>query len=297
MKLHMHFAPLLLLAACASHEPPHTTSDVKDTQVTMPVQSTTIDCVGVVTSADVQAIAVQTSSARVTKLLVNDGDPVHKGDLIAHLDTTQLGIQLAQAEGERDAARGEEGRAYVQAAEAEREARQEQRMANVGVSSLSEEMKARSQAAADGASGAGAAGRRRTAEAKIKEIQEEIAQADLKAPMDGIVAGIKFHEGEDPQKGMTFARVFNPQKLVVKFALPRLKHDAVRLGDHVELAYENDRRISATVSQIIDGHDVAIDFLTVVAILDKTAPRSDDLQVGVRGVVHLADKANEGVLR
>ena len=242
-----------------------------------------------ITSAESKAIAPLSDGA-VMEVKVKDGDFVRAGDLIAQIDTADLKDQLAKTQGDRARAAGDAGRAYAEAANAERKAALMRRMAAAGVSSESEYRDAVATASGAGAGGSSAAGAMKAAEAQIKETERLIAAADLRAPMDGIVSSIKFHSGEVPHKGSVLARVFDPAKLQAKFALPRGKVDLVKKGDHIELVYEGDRRVGATVSDIIDTHDVAIDFLTVVAELDKNAPRGADLQVGVRGVVHIADK-------
>jgi multidrug efflux pump subunit AcrA (membrane-fusion protein) len=99
--------------------------------------SHTVDCVGVITSAESQAISPLSDGA-VMKVLVKDGDFVRAGDLIAQLDTADLKDQLAKVEGDRARAAGDAGRAYAEAANAERKASLMRRMAAAGVSSESE---------------------------------------------------------------------------------------------------------------------------------------------------------------
>jgi RND family efflux transporter MFP subunit len=295
MKLHTLSAtllPLLLVAACGSHEPPRTTSDIftmKTTPVNQAEEAREIDVVATITSSESQAIAAQ-SDGSVKKLLIHDGDFVRKDQLLAQLDTQVLQAQLARAEADRARAAGAAGRAYAEAANAERKAEIARRMAAVGVSSKADYDDAMAQASGAGAGGAAAAAEEKSAEAQIKETKRLIDAAYLKAPMDGIIANVKFHEGEVPHTGMTIARVFDPTKLQVKFALPRVRRDLVKIGDHVNMTYGTDHKVSATVSEVVDTHDPAIDLLVVIAELDRTSTRPDDLQVGVRGLVHLADK-------
>jgi RND family efflux transporter MFP subunit len=288
MKLHMRFAMPLLLAACASHEPPPTSEPAKTTQVTTMPESHTIDCVAVITSSESEAIAAKSDGAVMT-VKVHDGQFVRKDELIAQIDTQELRNTLEKAQGERARAAGDAGRAGAEASNAARKAALARRMANAGVSSQADYQNAMAEAASAGAGGAGAVGAMRSAEATIKEQEILIAAADLKSPMDGIISNIKFHEGEVPHKGVTIARVFNPAKLQVRFLLPRAKRAVVKEHDHIEIDYGTDRKVGASVSEVRDTHDVAIDFLTVIAELDN-APRAEDLQVGVRGLVHLADK-------
>jgi RND family efflux transporter MFP subunit len=249
------------------------------------------DVVGVITSEDSLAVSVQSEGA-VMELKVHDGLFVRKGELIARLNTEVLQSQLAKATGDKERAAGDAARAGAEAANAERKARMAVRLASVGVGSPADVQNARLEAESAGGGGAGAVGAMKAAESQIKETERLIKAADLTAPMDGIVSAIKFHEGEVPHAGQALARVFNPNKLQIKFQLPRGKHSAVKLGDHVELTYgeHGDHKVGAIVNEVTDPADVAIDFYIVTANVDKTQARPDDLQVGVRGTVHLADK-------
>jgi multidrug efflux pump subunit AcrA (membrane-fusion protein) len=251
-------------------------------------ESHVTDCVAVITSAKSEAIAAASDGA-VMKLMAHDGDHVVKDQSIAQLDTSELQAQLDKAEGDKARASGEAGRAYAEAMNAERKAALTRRMAAAGVSSPSEVADAESTARGAGAGGGAAAGAEHAAESQIREDKRLIAAADLKAPIDGILANIKFHEGEVPHRGQTIARVFDPNQLQIKFALPRNRGDAIKPGDHVDMFYGTDHKVGATVDTLLDNHDVAIDFYTVVANLDKNT-RPEDLQVGVRGVIHIADK-------
>ncbi|HEY3804183.1 MAG TPA: biotin/lipoyl-binding protein [Kofleriaceae bacterium] len=249
------------------------------------------EAVGVITSEESLAVPVLSDGA-VVQLKAHDDDIVHKGDVIAQLDTQQLQTQLAKAMGDKERAAGEAGRAGAEAANAERKARLASRLLAAGVGSPADVKGAELDAEGAGAGGGAAIGAEKAAEAQIKDTLRLMAAATLRAPMDGIVSAIKFHEGEVPHTGQTLARVFNPNKLQVKFALPRNKRNAVKEGDHIELIYGVDHKVAATINKngIVNNNDVAIDFYTVIADLDKNQAHPDDLQVGVRGTVHIADK-------
>jgi multidrug efflux pump subunit AcrA (membrane-fusion protein) len=293
MKLHTLCATLLLLLAeaCASHTPPPSADKTPTPVVTMQ-ESHGIDCVAVITSSESKAISVL-ADGPVLEVKKHDGEPVKAGDVVARLDTSALQARLAKAKGDRARAAGEAGRAYAEAANAERKAALARRMEGLGVESRSARADADAAAAGAGASGGAAAGAEAAADSEIKETQRLIAGSVLTAPMDGVVANVKFHEGEVPHTGQTLARVFDPTKLEIKFALPRDKSNNVKLTDHIDLVYRgsdhNEHKVGASVREIVDTHDVAIDFLIVVADLDKDI-HPEQLPVGVRGTVHIADK-------
>jgi len=245
--------------------------------------------VAVVSSRDSQVIHVDSEGA-VVKLFVHDGQYVHKGDLIAQLDVSVLRANLEKAKGQLSHAKGEAGRAYAIELQAQRKAKLAARLMRSGVDSPEELAAAQTDARSNGAEAGAAEGDIEAATAAIKEDERLIDAANVKSPMDGIISTIKLHEGEVAHQGMTLARVFDPTDLQVRFLLPRNQQAVVGSGSHVEFDYEGGRKLSAVVSQVIDGHDPAIDFLQVVAELDQIANRPADVQVGIRGYVRTADK-------
>jgi multidrug resistance efflux pump len=252
-------------------------------------ESHDLTCVAVVSSRNTEVIHTEADGA-IMKLDVHDDEYVHKGDRIAELDVSELRAKLNQAKGQRARAEGEAGRAAAQRSQAQRKARLEARLMRSGVSSPESFHAAESDVASTGAEEGAAGGDIEAADANITEYERLIAAADIQAPMDGIVSGIKLHDGEMAHKGVTLARVFDPTDLQVKMMLPRAHRDAIKIGDHVELVYNGEHKLAATVAQVIDGHDPAIDFLTVIAEIDKTSTRPDDIHVGISGHVRIADK-------
>ena len=84
--------------------------------------------------------------------------------------------------------------------------------------------------------------------------------------------------------------MFQTDHLLVKFAVPRISQSSVKPGDHVQLEYNGDQKLAATVTDIIDDHNPAIDILRVVAEIDPNIPHPDDIHVGIYGHVRIADK-------
>jgi multidrug efflux pump subunit AcrA (membrane-fusion protein) len=295
MKLPTLFA--LLLAACGSHETPPSAASTPSTAgwiVTLPklVVHTSnvklIDCTAVVTSRTSHVITAE-SDGTVMTLQAHTDEYVHQGAAIAQLDVSALRAEQAEAEGQMINAQGQASRAGAQYAAAARKAKIEGRLARVGASSMETVNAARSEAAAAGGEGAGAAGTIQQAKVKIAETKRLIEAANIKAPMDGTIAVIKVHIGDMARKGSQIARVFDPQDPIVKFALPRASHEAVRVGDVVQMSV-GEHSINVTVKSITDDHDPSIDFFTVVAELDKDSPRPADIKVGASGHVRIADK-------
>jgi multidrug resistance efflux pump len=249
-----------------------------------------IDCTAVVTSRTSHVITAE-SDGTVMALQAHTDGFVRQGDAIAQLDVSALRAEQAEAEGQMINAQGQASRAGAQYAAAAHKAKIEGRLARVGASSKETVNAAWSEAAAAGGEGAGAAGTIQTSKVKIAEAKRLIEAANIKAPMDGIIAVIKVHIGDMARKGGQIARVFDPNDPIVKFALPRTSHDTVHVGDVVQMNV-GEHSINVTVSSITDDHDPSIDFFTVVAELDKTniSSRPADIKVGASGHVRIADK-------
>jgi HlyD family secretion protein len=290
MKLPMLCAALLL-AACGSHEPPPSGPDPATAikrEAAPAAAVRPLELVAIVSSRVSRVISAESDGA-VMKLYVDRDQYVHAGDLVAQLSVEELRSKLAQAQAQKAHARGEAGRAYALASQARRKARLEQRLVRTGASSPEALHAAQSEYSAAGADGSAAAGSIHEAEATIAEVNRLIASANIKSPIDGVVQIVKVKLGEVAHKGATIARVFDPTDLLVKFALPRDKRDRVRIGQRVDLIYGDDQHVAVTVTDIVDDHDPAIDFLQVIAELDRTT-KPADIHVGVSGHVRLADK-------
>jgi HlyD family secretion protein len=245
-------------------------------------------CTAIVSSRISQAISAESDGA-VMALSVGVDQYVHAGDPIAQLDVAELRAQLDKAGAQRDRARGQAGHAYALASQAQRKAHLESRLVRTGASSPEALHSAQSELSAAGADGAAAGGDIRAAESTITETKRLIEAANIKSPIDGIVSVVKIRKGEVAHKGATIAKVFDPTDLIVKFVLPKTKRSLVKEGQRVVMSYGTDKKVPVTVKEVLDDHDVAIDFLQVVAELDKTA-RPDDIHVGVFGQVRLEDK-------
>jgi HlyD family secretion protein len=187
------------------------------------------------------------ASGRIEQLLVKEGDPVTKGELLARLDTTRLQLQLAQAEGLAQAQRsqlaklkaGSRPEEIAQAAALRDEARVAVQDAQK-VYERQQDLVARhfvSQQQADSAKYALDAAQKRLAAAEeahrlavLGPRREDIAAAEANlAAQDAAVAGLRHDiaEGElkAPSDGVVESRILepgdmaSPQKPVLTLAL------------------------------------------------------------------------------
>jgi len=279
-------ALLLLAAACAQHATAPNESD--PTEAEHPAASAAaprpFDLVAVVTSHQAKVVSSEVEG-RVEKLYVHNGQLVRAGDPIAQLDASDLQSKLDQVKAERASAQAEASRAYVTATNARRKALNEQRLMRLGASAPEAYRSAQAEASASAAEGGIAEGKIHEAAASIAELEKQIAEANVVAPIDGQVSMVKAKEGEVARKGTPIARVFDPHDLVIKFAVP---HDAlplVKVGQDVQVAIGT-HVLVARVRASLSEYDPTLGFTPFEATFDasKLPP---DVQVGDAGHVHL----------
>lgn len=244
------------------------------------------DFVGVVTSRNSKVITAD-FEGRIERLDLHNGTHVKAGQIVARLDDSELQTKLAAAKAQRSSAQAQAARAGAVAANAARKAHLEQRLMRTGASSPEAVRNALAEAHAAGADGGVAAGQIREAAATIDELTALIAAADVKAPIDGVVSVVKVKEGEVAHKGTAIARVFDPDALVIRFAVPRAQLATVKVGTPIQLVTEEGRTVPATVQRPDDDLDPTIDFTVFEASIDPTY-RIDEIRVGDNGHVRIA---------
>jgi RND family efflux transporter MFP subunit len=245
--------------------------------------------VGVVTSRNSKVITAD-FEGRIERLDLRNGSPVKAGQIVARLDDQELQSKLAAAKAQKSSAQAQAARAGAVAANAARKAHLEQRLMRTGASSPEAVRNAIAEQRAAGADGGVAAGQIREAAANIDELTALIAAADVKAPIDGIVSVVKVKEGEVAHKGTAIARVFDPNALIIRFAVPRPQAAALKVGTAVQLTTDEGRTVPATVQRPDDDVDPAIDFTVFEATIDPNY-RIDGIRVGDNGHVRIAGVA------
>jgi RND family efflux transporter MFP subunit len=119
------------------------------------------------------SIGAETSGSRIESVLVDQGDRVAKGQVLARLDTAVLQAQLRRAAGTAQ-------EAASAAASAAADFKRADGIRGTGAISL-EQVDQRRAAARS------AAARLAAAEAEVGELQARIAKAELRAPADGVI--------------------------------------------------------------------------------------------------------------
>lgn len=292
MKPHSRIASLALLplaAACATHETAPNVPDPPDEVYQAPAAEAGKRplFVGVVSSRVSKVIAAD-FEAKIERLLIRNGQRVRAGDIVAELDTEPLEAKLAQARGTYEAAKGQRARAGAAYANARRKARLERRLVSLGASAPESFNSIKSEASQFGADGASAAGQMQRAASEIEELEALIAKAKVPSPIDGVVSIVKVKEGANVSKAEHMARVFDPNQLVVRFAVPTKHSSQMKSGAAVELVTsEGHRVVPATVTHRDDTADPTIDFTVFEAVIDPNF-RIDEIRVGDNGHVRIA---------
>lgn len=285
-------APLLLAAACSARATAQSEPDPTEAVAVAPKAEPqkAPEFVGVISSRESKVISAD-FEGKVMKLNIRNGQRVNAGDVVAELDTTELKNKLAQAKGSFEAAKGQRARAGAAYANAARRAKLEQRLVRSGASAPEAVNNIRAESSQYGADGAAAGGEMARAAAQIKEYEGLLAKANVPAPIDGIVSIVKAREGQNISRAEQIARVFNPNQLVVRFAVAKKFLSLVKPGTNVQLVTkEGSHVIPATVRTQDDSADPTIDFTVFEAVIDPNF-RTDEIRVGDNGLVRIAGAA------
>jgi multidrug efflux pump subunit AcrA (membrane-fusion protein) len=208
--------------------------------------------------------------------------------VIAELDTSTLKNNLEEAQGQLNAARGQAGRAGAYYASMTKEAKLTERLVKAGAMAPWAAKQKMAEAQAYGGDGGAAAGQMQSARAKIAEIKKQLEVAKIVAPFDGKVSAIKVREGETASRSGPIVRIYDPQQMVIKFAVPRKQVSLVKTGANIELVTKQDHiTVPANVQTQYDAADPAVDFVVFEAVIDPNF-RTDGIRVGDNGYVRIA---------
>jgi RND family efflux transporter MFP subunit len=169
-------AAVVLLAACGGKADEAAATDEPLVSVIVPGRSEVsmaVTFTGTIHARDETAIGAEGEGARIAAVLVEAGDRVRRGQLLARLDTSVVQPQLRSIE-----ASYEEARAAAELAAAE--ARRAEGVAASGALSAQEIERRRSAAVS-------AEAKVKVAAAQLAEWRARLARAEIRAPADGIV--------------------------------------------------------------------------------------------------------------
>lgn len=242
---------------------------------------------GVVTSRRSQVITAE-FQAPLVKMFAYNGQRVRAGDPIATLDERSLRAQLEGARAQEKAARSDAGAAGAQASALARRMKVEQRLVRSGVSSKQALYTAQADRSSAGAQAAAASNRAAAQRASVVELENMLANATPKAPIDGVAMSVKLKEGQQAEKGMPIARIYDTSDLLFRFAVPKgAERNRLARGTKVELQIEGVKgTVRATIEKIID-EEPPLGFAVVEADIDDTT-RPPELEITSQGRAQIA---------
>jgi membrane fusion protein, multidrug efflux system len=195
-------------------------------------------------------------AAVVQQVLKDNGEPVHKGDLLVRLDDTALRSDLASAE---EAARAAT-QAYDQAQRQVQRLTTLQQQGMISTQGLEDAEIRRNGAQNDLAA----------ARARVVSARQQLQRTEVRAPFDGVVSDRKASAGDTAQIGKELLKVIDPGSMRFEGLVSADRMQALKVGQAVSFrvngyASEGDfdgrvRRIDATADPTTRQVSVIVDF-------------------------------------
>lgn len=179
----------------------------------------------------------------LTRRLVDAGDVVKRGDLLAELDPGDLRLQAQAAQAQLAAADAELARASADRARYAKLAQQQ--------------LVSRSALDAQNAGHAAAAGQARAARAQLDVARNQAAYSQLRAPRDGVIASRSAEAGQTVTAGQSIFTLAGDSGREVAIALPesRIREFSVGQPVVVELWSAQGQRLAGTIREIAAAAD------------------------------------------
>ena len=183
-------------------------------------------------------------AGKIVARLVNVGDRVRAGDVVARLDPRDLQLQVESAEAELTAATSN-------LAQAAADELRYQNLRARGYAAVADYE--RKKAAKDEADG-----RTERAQRALELARNQLAYADLKADADGVITATLAESGQVVALGQAVARLAHRGEMEAAVALPETRLSEARQSDaSVRLWSDPDRRFSARLRELSPQADPA----------------------------------------
>ncbi len=239
--------------------------------------------------------------SRLVELDVEVGESVKKGQVLARLDTRSLQQQLAAAQATLQGSRAEEQAASLALAEArEKKGRYfTPRSLELGVYSQEELAKVRYEESTASARLQAARAQSLERRAQVTELKENLEDATLVAPFDGVVASRLISPGSRIAPGQPVLRLLGTSGWKVRFAIPEDEARELQPGSPVEVhALQRDLSLAGLVESIAPEVDAAARLVFATATFNQPPPPevSSGMVVHVRSgpPVRLGGQATSG---
>jgi multidrug efflux system membrane fusion protein len=219
----------------------------------------------------------------LTRRLVDAGQHVKRGDLLAELDPGDLRLQAQAAQAQLAAAEAELGRAGADRARYAKLAQQQ--------------LVSRSALDAQNAALAAAAGQARAARAQLDVARNQAAYTQLRAPRDGVIASRSAEAGQTVGAGQAIFALAGDAGREVAIALPesRIREFSVGQPVAVELWNAEGQRLPGTLREI--GAVADPQSRTYAARIALTGAAAEAVELGQSARVYMQDQGSQAALR
>ncbi|WP_338848572.1 efflux RND transporter periplasmic adaptor subunit [Massilia sp. W12] len=237
-------------------------------------------------SGNVRALQQATVKAKVAgevlKVLVREGESVRAGQLIAQIDTNDARARLEQAQGNLRAASGQ----LEIANNTRNNNRQLQAKNFISKNALdtAEQQWAIAQANLD------------AARAALDVAQKAVRDAEVRAPIDGVIASRSVQPGEKVAPDARLLEIVDLRELELELSVPAPDIPALSLGQEVRASFDGlAQPLTARISRISPAASTASRSLNVYAKL--AGPGVAQLKTGMFAQAKIVLQKKEGVFK
>lgn len=241
---------LALLAACGRKQeapapPPPIELGPADTAVVVMATLATGPALTGTLTAEEQATVRAQLGGTVLEALVEEGQPVQRGQLLARLDTAALQDALLSARGAVTNARNN-------LVVAQRDEERQRALARAGIVPSRNVEIAHQQVV-------GAQAGLSQSRAQLTNAEEQLGRTRLTAPFSGVISEKQVSAGDVVQPGGALYTVVNPSLFVLEAAVPAESLSALRIGAPVQFTVNGyaDRRFNGEITRINPAADPA----------------------------------------
>lgn len=256
----------IALTACKKEDAPdqERIRAVKTMRVTSVEAGTTRTLAGVVKSSEKSTLSFRVGG-RISEVLVNNGDLVTKGQVLARLEDAEYRLQVHSAQANLDGALSKlsEMAANLQ--------RQQKLKENDFVAQAAvEHALAAHQAALSGV---------KVAETTLKNAQQDLESTQMTAPFNGTITARQIEPFMEIQAGLSALEVQNEQALEVEVLMPETLIHALQLGQAVAVDFPTleSAQLMGTITEIGAKAERGNAYLVRV----KLANPSEDILTGM----------------
>ncbi len=236
--------------------------------------------------ADISDLASKIAG-RLTAVAVRLGDRVEKGELLAQVDDSDLQRQYEDVKAQVDVAEANRLRVVAQLVEARSDLGRLEELFSDGLISTGAIESARAATAALEAQLKAVEAQKQQSEVRVRLLGQQIVEARLTAPFNGVVAERYLHEGAFVQAGTPIIRLVEAGPLRVRFWVPEEGLAGVSPGVRFEVTTQSTReqRFSGRVTRLSGEVNRRSRTVAVDGVLETTAP---PLRPGMYAQVEMA---------